>query len=175
MLAPYNASRRIDLMNGDIITGFKPDMIIAHPPCIYLTNSGVCHLYIKGSGGKLNVGRWAQLRAAAEFFNFIKNYDCDKICIENPIPHKYAMEIIKTPYTQIIQPWMFGHMEQKATCLWLKGLPPLKPTNVVYDEMMKLPKNERQRLHYLSPSKDRSKLRSKTFTGIGDAMAIQWG
>lgn len=75
---------------------------------------------------------------------------------------------------QVIQPWMFGHTEQKATCLWLKGLPQLKPTNDVYKQMMELPKKERERIHHLPPSEDRWKIRSKTFKGIAEAMANQW-
>jgi hypothetical protein len=97
------------------------------------------------------------------------------VAIENPIPHKYAMEKIKTKYSQIVQPWMFGHMEQKATCLWLKNLPPLTPTNNVKEAMLTLPDNQRQRLHYLPPSADRWKLRSTTYKGIAQAMAEQWG
>ena len=89
--------------------------------------------------------------------------------------HKYARDRIGgEKYSQIIQPYMFGHMEQKATCLWLKNLPNLTPTNVVKDEMMLLPKNKRERLHYLPPSPDRWKLRSTTYQGIADAMASQW-
>ena len=76
---------------------------------------------------------------------------------------------------QIIQPYEYGHPESKKTCLWLKGLPKLTPTNNVYDKMKKLPKNKQQRLHYLPPSKDRWKKRSITFQGIADAMASQWG
>jgi len=79
------------------------------------------------------------------------------------------------PKPQYVHPWMFGHMEQKKTGLWLHGMPDLVETNNVYDEMMLLPNNERQRLHYLPPSKDRWKLRSKTFQGIAEAMADQWG
>ena len=89
--------------------------------------------------------------------------------------HKYAKQLIGEKQTQVIQPWMFGHAEQKATCLWLKGLEKLKPTDDVKTEMMKLNKSERQRLHFLTPSKDRWKLRSTTFQGIANAMAEQWG
>ena len=81
--------------------------------------------------------------------------------------HKYAKEIIGVNQTQIIQPWQYGHGETKATCLWLKNLPPLKPTNIV--------EGREQRLHRLPPSKDRWKLRSTTYQGIADAMAEQWG
>jgi hypothetical protein len=76
---------------------------------------------------------------------------------------------------QIIQPWQFGSMEQKKTCLWLKNLPHLVHTKIVYDEMMMLPKNKRERLHYLPPGKDRAKERSRTYGGIAAAMAEQWG
>jgi len=143
----------------------KWDMIIAHPTCKYLANSGVSWIY-------KDKERILKVKEAAEFFMIFYNHPCEKICIENPIPHKYG-ELPK--YTQIIQPFMFGHLESKATCLWLKGLPKLKETNNVKDEMMKLPKNIRQRLHYLSPGPDREKLRSKTFQGIAEAMAEQWG
>jgi hypothetical protein len=88
--------------------------------------------------------------------------------------HKYAIERIGIKQSQIVQPWMFGHMEQKGTGLWLHDLPLLKPTNNVKEQMMLLPKNQRQRLHYLPPSKDRWKIRSKTYDGIAKAMAEQW-
>ena len=144
------------------------DIIIAHPDCTYLTNSGVCWLHKDKS-------RWGKLDKAAEFFKIFSNHPCPKICIENPIPHKYALERIGRKYTQIIQPWMFGHTERKATCLWLKGLPELKETNNVKEEMLKLPKAQQQRIHYLSPCPQRAHLRSITFRGIGEAMAQQWG
>lgn len=145
------------------------DLMIAHPSCTYLTNSGVCHLHTDPS-------RWAKLDEAAEFFRYFLNCPIPKKAIENPIMHKYAIERIGgVKQTQIIQPWMFGHMEQKATCLWLDGLPKLKETNNVKAEMMKLPKRERERLHYLPPGPDRWKERSRTFSGIAEAFAEQWG
>lgn len=144
------------------------DLMIAHPECTYLTNSGVSWLY-------KDINRWFKLFEGAEFFKKMLNANIPKIAVENPIQHKYAKAIIGTSHTQIVQPWMFGHMEQKATCLWLKGLERLKPTKIVKEQMMKLPDNERQRLHYLPPSEDRWKIRSKTFQGIADAMAEQWG
>lgn len=143
------------------------DLMIAHPPCTYLTNSGVTWLHRDPS-------RWQKLDEAAEFFRTLLNAPIPRICIENPIMHKHAKERIGVHQSQVIQPWMFGHMEQKATCLWLKGLPLLKPTNDVKAEMLKLPDSQRQRLHYLPPSKDRWKIRSTTFQGIADAMAEQW-
>ena len=144
------------------------DLMIAHPPCTYLTNAGVSWLYRKE-------GRWDQMKDGAEFFKKLLEADIPKIAVENPIMHKYAVEIIGRRQNQVVQPWMFGHMEQKATCLWLKGLPELKPTNNVKEDMLKLPKAVAQRLHYLPPSKDRWKIRSETYQGIADAMANQWG
>jgi hypothetical protein len=151
----------------DLIEHEYFDLMIAHPPCTYLTNSGVCHLH-------KDPDRWAKLDEGAQFFRDLLLCDIPKKCIENPIMHKYARERVGRNKTQVIQPWMFGHMEQKATCLWLEGLPPLKPTNVVKAEMMKLPKHERERLHYCSPGPDRWRIRSRTFEGIAQAMADQW-
>lgn len=144
------------------------DLMIAHPPCTYLSNSGVSWLYKQKD-------RWKKLIDGAVFFRNLLLADIPKIAVENPIMHKYAKEIIGKEQTQVVQPWMFGHMEQKATGLWLKNLPKLKPTNDVKEEMLKLPKNQRERLHYLPPSKDRWKERSKTYEGIAQAMAEQWG
>ena len=164
ILEPSNGGPHIQ---GDVIPllRYKWDMIIAHPPCTYLCNSGVCHL----NG---NPERWNLMDQATKFFHQILEAKCDKICVENPVPHKYGLG--KT-YSQIIQPWQFGHTERKATCLWLKGLPLLRETKNVKEEMLTLPKSKQQRLHYLSPGPNRAKLRSKTYQGIADAMAEQWG
>jgi hypothetical protein len=143
---------------GDVmdIIGDGWDLLIGHPPCTRLCNSGVCWL------AKRNL--WKDMELAAAFFMKLYNAPIAKICVENPIPHKYA----KLPkYTQIIQPWMFGHGETKATCLWLKNLPKLQPTNIV--------EGREQRLHRLPPGPDRSKERSRTFQGIADAFANQYG
>jgi hypothetical protein len=145
------------------------ELMIAHPPCTYLSNSGVCHLH-------KDTSRWPKLFEGAEFFRKLLESPVERIAIENPIMHKYAKQLIGgVKQTQVIQPWWFGHMEQKATCLWLKGVKPLIATNDVKAEMMQLPKNERERLHYLPPSADRWKIRSTTYQGIADAMAQQWG
>tara|TARA_R110000764_G_scaffold155174_1_gene243002 strand:+ start:126 stop:725 length:600 start_codon:yes stop_codon:yes gene_type:complete len=145
------------------------DLMIAHPPCTYLSNSGVCHLHKDAS-------RWPKMFEGSAFFKKLLNAPIKKIAIENPIMHGYAKTLIGgIKQSQIVQPWMFGHTEQKAACLWLKGLPMLKEINNVKDEMLLLPKNERERLHYLPPSPDRWKIRSTTFQGIADAMASQWG
>lgn len=142
------------------------DLMIAHPPCTRLANSGVVWLERRNL--------WNEMIEGAKFFKLLLDSDIPLIAVENPIPHKYALEIIGRKYDQIIQPWMFGHMEKKATCLWLKGLPLLKETNNVKEEMLKLPKNIQQRLHYLPPSKNRAQIRSTTYKGIAEAMAIQW-
>tara|TARA_X000001388_G_scaffold17304_1_gene10723 strand:+ start:770 stop:1384 length:615 start_codon:yes stop_codon:yes gene_type:complete len=171
-------------LSCDLIEGDKPgrhykgdvmdiindgwDLMIAHPPCTYLTNAGVCHLH-------KDPKRWVDLFDAADFFKFLLDSDIPKIAVENPIMHKYAKRLVGVNQSQVIQPWMFGHTEQKATCLWLKNLPPLQETNNVKDEMMLLSKAERQRIHYLPPSEDRWKIRSTTFAGIANAMAEQWG
>lgn len=152
----------------EVLNKYKWDLVVAHPPCTRIANSGV--MWLK----KRNL--WKDLDEAITFFNEFVRYGKagNKIAIENPIPHKYAVEKIGK-YTQVIQPYQFGHPERKATCLWLFGLPELKETNNVIKEMKKLPKNKQQRIHYLPPGEDRAKLRSKTFPGIARAMAEQWG
>lgn len=144
------------------------DIGIFHPPCTFITNSGVCHL-------QNDPARYTDMRIAALFFRSLLDAPINRIAVENPIPHKYAMRLIQIPYTQVIQPFMFGHSESKATCLWLKNLPHLVPTKNVWLHMRTLPKREQQRLHHLPPSKNRAKLRSLTYLGIAQAMAEQWG
>lgn len=138
------------------------DLVIAHPPYTYLCNSGVRWLY--NNDGSKNIERWEKLKLATEFFTKFILHPSKKICIENPIPHKYAK---LKHYTQIIQPWQFGHGETKATCLWLRCLPKLIPTNIVDGRV--------PRIHNMAPKKDRAKERSKTYLGIAQAMADQWG
>lgn len=140
------------------------NMIIAFPPCTHLAVSGAAWFEQKRKDGRQ--------QSAIDFFMAIANADCDYIAIENPVG---IMSTVWRKPDQIIQPYQFGHPESKKTCLWLKSLPLLKPTNDVYDEMMQLPKNERMRVHYLPPSPDRAKIRSKTYQGIARAMAEQWG
>lgn len=139
------------------------DMIIAFPPCTHLAVSGAAWFEQKRKDGRQQQG--------IDFFMMFANADCERIAIENPVG--IMSSIYKKP-SQIIHPYEYGHMEQKKTCLWLKGLPLLQPTNNVYEQMMELPKSKRERLHYLPPSPERAKLRSKTFPGIARAMANQW-
>lgn len=152
----------------------KWDMIIAHPPCTYLSNAGAVRLYPKK--GQLNEERYRLGVKAKDFFmNFI-NADCDKIAVENPIPTRiYGLP----PYSQIIQPYEYGHPYTKKTCLWLKGLPKLQPTNIVEPKGMWVNGNsaiwKRQAANgeVIGKSKD-PKERAKTFPGIAKAMAEQW-
>lgn len=153
------------------ITPKRWDMIIAFPPCTHLATSGAAHFEKKRADGRQREG--------IEFFCQFLTSDCDRIAIENPvgiIGGKYVQkhfpeiaEIYGLPRkpNQIIQPWQFGHGETKATCLWLKGLPPLQPTQVV--------EGREQRVWRMPPGPERAKLRSKTFPGIAKAMAEQWG
>lgn len=156
-------------------TGFN--LFIGHPPCTYLTNSGVRWLAsTKEKPGFtwsdkhqmfINEERFKKMEEAAIFFKSMLYTNADGVAIENPIMHKYAMEIIGVKPTQIIQPWQFGHGETKATCLWLRGLPKLEPTNIVA--------GREQRIWKLPPGPERAKIRSKTYQGIAEAMANQWG
>lgn len=147
----------------NLLRKHKFDMMIAHPPCTDLAVSGAAWFKEKIADGRQ--------QAALDFVQKLMDAPILRICIENPV--SVISSKIRKP-DQIIQPWMFGHPESKATCLWLKGLPKLIETNNVKEEMWKLPKNKQQRLHYLPPSKNRWKERSKTFQGIADAMSNQW-
>ena len=156
--AYYRSARHI---TGDVRPLLRQswDLVIAHPPCTYLTNSGSPFL--------IRPGRIEKVKFGALLFLQCLNANAPRVCVENPIPHRAAKELIGEPYTQVIQPWQFGHGETKATCLWLKGLPPLVPTNVV--------EGREQRNRNLPPSANRRMLRSLTFHGIARAMAEQWG
>lgn len=138
------------------------DLMVAHPPCTHLAVSGAPHFHRKR----------VEQADALDFVRMLMAANIPRICIENPV--SVISSRIRKP-DQIVQPWQFGHTEQKKTCLWLTGLPKLVPTDDRFAEMMKLPKNKRERLHYLSPSPNRWKERSKTYQGIADAMADQWG
>lgn len=132
------------------------DLMVAHPPCTHLSVSGARHFAAKRADGRQ--------QEAIDFFMALINADIPRICVENPVS---IMSTIYRKPDQIIQPWQFGHGETKATCLWLKGLPLLKPTNIV--------DGRENRIHRMPPSPDRWKERSRTFQGIAAAMAEQWG
>lgn len=143
---------------GDVfdIIGNGWDLMIAHPPCTHLSVSGARHFAAKRADGRQ--------QTAIDFFMALANVEIPRIAIENPI---CIMSSQWRKPDQIIQPWQFGHGETKATCLWLKGLPNLKPTDIV--------SGRADRIHKMPPSPDRWKLRSATYQGIAKAMAEQWG
>ena len=143
-------------LQGDVrdVLGFGWDLMVAHPPCTHLAVSGA---------------RWfkdkqAEQAEALEFVRALLDAPILRIALENPI--SIISSRIRKP-DQIIQPWQFGHGETKATCLWLKGLLPLVPTNIV--------DGREARIHRMPPGPDRWKERSRTFAGIAEAMASQWG
>ena len=140
----------------------KWDMIIAFPPCTFLTVSGNRWFNIERYGDKA-IKRHADREKAVDFFMLFAVSNCKRVAIENPIG---AMSRLYRKPDQIIQPWQFGHGESKATCLWLRGLPLLIPTDKV--------EGREQRVWRMGPSPERAKLRSKTFPGIAKAMATHW-
>lgn len=154
---------------GDVrdILGDGWDLAVFHPECTYLCNSGVRWL-------STDITRWPRMVDGAVFFRELLNSDIPHVAVENPVMHGHAAKIIGRRQDQVVQPWMFGHPEKKATGLWLRGLPPLLPTADVRHVMAGLPKSETDRIHYASPGPDRWKLRSTTYAGIAHAMAAQW-
>lgn len=152
----------------------KWDMILAFPPCTYMTNAGAVRMRVNG---QIDKDRYEKAMKAKDFFMAFYNADCDKICIENPTPMKL---IGLPPYTQVIQPWMFKEKYTKRTCLWLKGLPQLIP------DITKKPdgvvpyvnggcKDAHGNYRRIQGRKERDpKIRSKTFPGIARAMAEKW-
>ena len=157
-LGPHYEGDVFDIIDKDW------DLMIAHPPCTHLAVSGARHFAAKRESGVQ--------QEALEFVRRLLDADIPKIALENPV--SIISSRIRQP-DQIVQPWMFGHEETKATCLWLKGLPPLTETNNVREHMLTLPKSERNRVHYMSPGPNRWKLRSTTYAGFAAAMAEQWG
>ena len=149
------------------------DMIIAFPPCTYMTNAGAVRMRVKG---EIVQERYQKAMEAKKFFLCFYNANCKKIAIENPTPMKM---IGLPPYTQAIQPYEFGHPYSKRTCLWLKGLPPLIPTEIVANHEPYVNggcKDAHGNYRKFQGRKERDqKTRSKTFEGIAKAMAEQWG
>ena len=164
-----------DVLNYLNLEKYKWDLIIAHPPCTYLSNAGACRLYPEK--GKLNIERYKKGLEAKKFFMCFYNLDC-KVAIENPVQSK-IFELPK--HTQEIQPYEFGHPYTKKTRLWLKGLPKLKPTNIIdKSEVKTFIESGTSRYKNTNKNKNRyvargSKDRSKFWSGIAEAMAQQWG
>jgi len=145
------------------------DLIIAHPPCTYLANSGAKHLYLgmNKKNGR-NPERWKLMEKGAEFFRkFLTLQSSHHIAVENPVMLGYAQDLIGEGPAFSFQPWEHGHGEIKRTCFWTRGLPPLGSSNIV--------EGRNNRVHFASPGPDRWKVRSRTLTGVAQAMADQWG
>ncbi len=155
---------RVTTMDGQTHDVGRWDLLIAHPPCTDLASSGAAWFAEKQKN-------FSQQKSIVFFMRFVLA-NVDRVAVENPVG---IMSTVYRKPDQIVQPWMFGHPEQKATCFWLKNLPKLETTNNVKAEMMQLPRKLRERNHWCSPGPDRSKIRSKTFPGIAKAMAEQWG
>ena len=143
-------------------------LMVAHPPCTRLCNSGVPWL-TKAPPGRTLADMWAELETGAALFSAFWNAPIPRIAVENPVMHKHAKALIEgyAPPAQSVQPWQYGHGEVKRTCLWLRGLPVLTPTDVV--------DGREARVHRMPPGPNRGKERSRFFSGIADAMADQWG
>ena len=154
----YPGAKGLPHYQGDVLDIINDgwDMMIAFPPCTHLAVSGARWFEEKQKDGRQQKG--------IDFFMRMVNAPINRIVVENPVS---IMSTVYRKPDQIIQPWQFGHGETKATCLWLKNLPKLKPTNIV--------EGRKQRIWKMPPSKNRTKLRSRTFPGIAKAMAEQWG
>lgn len=150
------------------------DLIIAHPPCTYLTNASAVRMRVKG---QIQEERYEKAMEAKEFFMAFLNADCERICVENPVPLKL---VNLPPYSQIIEPWQFGEPWSKRTCLWLKGLPYLMPTEIVGEGVQPWVnggcKDAHGNYRRFQGRKERDpKNRAKTFWGFARAFAEQWG
>ena len=150
------------------------DLLIAHPPCTFLTNAGARWLW---AGHELNEDRYQKGLDGKAFFMEFLNADCPRIAVENPVP---SAVFEMPPCSQVIQPYEYGHPYSKKTCLWLKGLPPLKPTHIVKNHVPFVSSGTYSKTHdpkYKGASRKggAAKSRSKTFPGIAAAMAEQWG
>ena len=143
-------------------------LMVAHPPCTRLCNSGVRWLSVPPPGKSADQMR-VELEEGAALFSAFWNAPIERICVENPVMHRHAKALIQNyrEAAQSVQPWQFGHGETKRTCLWLKNLAPLRPTNIV--------EGREARVHRMPPSADRWRERSRFSPGIAEAMADQWG
>jgi hypothetical protein len=143
------------------------DLMIAHPPCTYIANSGARWLFEKE-------GRWQRLSEATTFFKALLNAPIERIAIENPLPHKWGAEQIGIKYAQKVQPYQFGTPQKKGICLWLKNLPLLQLTNILVPPKNKEELKKWEKVWREPPGKDQWKNRSRTFPNIAEVMAEQW-
>lgn len=166
--AETNSNRHIRGDVRDVLNDGWDMLMVAHPPCTRLCNSGVRWLH-RPPKGKTLEQMWQELDEGAALFSDLLNADIPMICVENPVMHRHAKERIRNyrEFTQSVQPHQFGHGEVKRTCFWLKGLKPLTPTNQV--------DGREARVHKIPPGPDRWRERSRFYPGIAKAMAEQWG
>ena len=166
--AEDRSNRHIQRDVRDILHDGWDMLIVAHPPCTRLCNSGVRWLTRAPEGRTLD-DMWRDLDEGAELFSALWNAPITHVAVENPVMHRYAKERIVNyePPAQSVQPWQFGHGETKRTCFWLRRLPPLQPTQIV--------EGREQRVFRMTPGPNRWAERSRTFAGIATAMADQWG
>lgn len=173
LLNGYKSFETSDGRYHDNVVNGKWDLIIAHPPCTYMSKAGARWMFPKAN--QVSQERLKLAMAAKEFFFKILNAECERIAVENPIP----LKIVGLPIpTQKIQPYQFGHPYSKCTCLWLKNLEPLKPTNILTEYKPYLPSNTGGFARGKGGSRGvahDAKTASKTFGGIAKAMAEQWG
>lgn len=165
----------------DILADGWDLLIVAHPPCTRLCNSGVRWLTVPPPGRTLD-DMWAELDAGAALFSDLWNAPVPFVAVENPVMHRHAKGRIQNyrPHSQSVQPWQFGDWEKKRTCLWLRGLPDLVPDYRTIDaarRALRLAEDAEPvaRVHRMKPGKDRARERSRFFPGIAAAMALQWG
>ena len=171
----YQGDVRDVLESVRMTGGMGFDLMIAHPPCTRLTNSGVRWLHVPPPGKTLDE-MWADLDKAAEFYRMLRDAPIPRKAIENPVMHRYARERIIPGARQVVQPWWFGEPEFKATGFELIGLPPLVPTNKLTPPASGTAEHKSwSKVHRMSPGPDRWKNRSRTYPGIASAMAEQWG
>lgn len=172
-------SSEFHIQDDAIKVAYQPgwDLLIFHWPCTNVANSGAKHLY---RGMKFENGpdpiRWARMEADVAAFKALWAAPAPRKCGEWPIIHSHAQALLGIPWTQVIQPWQFGHPEMKATCLRLQNLPPLLPTRVV-GPPPRDPAERRKwaRVHQMAPGPNRQRDRSETLPGIAEAMALFWG
>lgn len=166
--AERNSNRHIQGDVREVLRWGWDLLMVAHPPCTRLCNSGVRWLSVPPPG-KTKEQMWKELDDGAALFSDLWNAPIERICVENPVMHKHAKARIRNyrEFSQSIQPWQFGHGETKRTCLWLKNLPALKPTDIV--------SGRENRIHRMPPGKNRWRERSRFYPGIAKAMAEQWG
>lgn len=170
-------------IEGDCLAAIQDcgpwDLMVAHPPCTYLCQSGSRWLFETPAnptaGNKFGVERIAAMDEGVAFFLALLNAPVPRVAIENPMPHTWAMQRINRPYDQRVQPWYFGDPQKKGTCLWLRGLPPLMPTTVTPPPKGLEAVMAWEAIWRCPPGPLRGHIRSKTFGGIAEAMADQWG